>query len=205
MTAQTWFLFCITELILCLIPGPAVLFVLSTALRRGFSCASTAAGGILASNTFYFALSASGIAAVIVASHAVFDAIKWLGAAYLIWLGVRMVFSRAAPHTDATGAASEIRDRVFLRAFVVQSSNPKSLIFFVALLPQFISPTLSVPRQILILGITSILIEFAVLSGYAAIASRARNVAGTRFSQSLERMGGAMLIAAGARLAWIRG
>jgi homoserine/homoserine lactone efflux protein len=94
---------------------------------------------------------------------------------------------------------------VFLRAFVVQSSNPKSLIFFVALLPQFISPTLSVPRQILILGITSILIEFAVLSGYAAIASRARNVAGTRFSQSLERMGGAMLIAAGARLAWIRG
>jgi homoserine/homoserine lactone efflux protein len=204
MTAQTWFLFCITELILCLIPGPAVLLVLSTALRRGFSSASTAASGILASNTLYFALSATGIAAVIVASHTVFNVIKWLGAAYLIWLGLRMLWARTPQHADAPSTTDNIRERVFLRAFIVQSSNPKSLIFFVALLPQFISPNSSVPRQILILGITSIVIEFTVLSGYAAIASRARYVAKTRFSDLLERVGGGVLIVAGARLAWIR-
>ena len=84
MTLQTWVLFCLTETVLCLIPGPAVLFVLATALRRGFPSATVAAAGILAGNTFYFALSATGIAAVIVASHAVFSALKWAGAAYLV-------------------------------------------------------------------------------------------------------------------------
>jgi homoserine/homoserine lactone efflux protein len=205
MTVQSWLLFCVTETILCLIPGPAVLLVLATALRGGFSRATVAAGGILASNTFYFALSATGIAAVIVASHSVFAAIKWAGAAYLVWLGLRMLFSRAAETGDAPPANAQPRDRIFMRAFLVQSSNPKSLIFFVALLPQFISPYAAVPRQILILGITSVIIEFIVLSAYAALASRARNVAATRFSSSLERIGGGVLIAAGARLAWIRG
>jgi len=205
MTVQTWLLFCVTETILCLIPGPAVLLVLSTALRGGFSRATVAAGGILTSNTFYFALSATGIAAVIVASHSVFTAIKWAGAAYLVWLGLRMLLTRPAQHDDSPPAGAETRERVFMRAFLVQSSNPKSLIFFVALLPQFISPNAAVPRQILILGITSVVIEFAVLSVYAALASRARKVAGSRFSNSLERIGGGVLIAAGARLAWIRG
>jgi len=208
MTAQTWMLFCITETILCLIPGPAVLLVLATALRGGFSRATVAAGGILASNTFYFALSATGIAAVIVASHSVFAAIKWAGAAYLVWLGLRMLFSRAAPApetlaTQSPASDTPAHDRVFMRAFLVQSSNPKSLIFFIALLPQFISPTAAVSLQILILGATSVIIEFIVLSAYAALASHARQVAGARFSNSLERIGGGVLIAAGARLAWI--
>jgi homoserine/homoserine lactone efflux protein len=101
-----------------------------------------AAAGILAGNTFYFALSATGIAAVIVASHAVFGALKWAGAAYLAWLGLRMLLARA----PGAGAAAPQRpgrlcaDRVFSRAFIVQAANPKALVFFVALLPQFINP-----------------------------------------------------------------
>lgn len=205
MTVQTWMLFCITEVILCLIPGPAVLLVLSTALRGGFSRASLAAAGILASNTFYFALSASGIAAVIVTSHSVFAAIKWAGAAYLVWLGLRMMLTRPAEPADSASTGTQARERVFMRAFLVQSSNPKSLIFFVALLPQFISPNAAVPKQILILGVTSIVIEFTVLSVYALLASHARQFAGSGFKNSLERIGGGVLIAAGARLAWIRG
>jgi len=204
MTFETWLLFCITETVLCFIPGPAVLFVLATALRRGFASASIAAAGILAGNTFYFALSATGIAAVIVASHAVFGALKWAGAAYLVWLGLRMLLARAPGPAAAPQRADARADRVFSRAFIVQAANPKALVFFVALLPQFINPAGSVPWQILLLGISSVVIEFTVLSLYAALAARARTMTGARFASSLERVGGACLIAAGARLAWYR-
>jgi homoserine/homoserine lactone efflux protein len=204
MTLETWLLFCVTETVLCFIPGPAVLFVLATALRRGFASASIAAAGILAGNTFYFALSATGIAAVIVASHAVFGALKWAGAAYLVWLGLRMLLTRAPAPAAVPQREDGRADRVFSRAFVVQAANPKALVFFVALLPQFINPAASVPWQILLLGISSVVIEFAVLSLYAALAARARSMTGTRFASGLERVGGACLIAAGARLAWYR-
>jgi homoserine/homoserine lactone efflux protein len=204
MTLQTWLLFCFTETVLCFIPGPAVLFVLATALRRGFAPAGIAAAGILAGNTFYFVLSATGIAAVILASHAVFSALKWAGAAYLVWLGLRMLLARAPGHDALTPRSPDYPDRIFSRAFIVQAANPKALVFFIALLPQFINPAGSVAWQILVLGISSVLIESLVLSLYAALAARARSVAATRFSGWLERVGGACLIAAGARLAWYR-
>ena len=202
MTLATWLLFCLTETALCIIPGPAVLLVLSTALRRGFAPATRATAGILAGNTMYFALSATGIAAVIVASHLVFSALKWAGAAYLVWLGLRMLLSRAS----ASGATAERppgnAERIFVRAFIVQAANPKALLFFIALLPQFINPAGSVPQQILLLGLSSVAIEFMVLSGYAALAAGARTFTVARFSGLLERVGGAILIGAGARLAW---
>jgi threonine/homoserine/homoserine lactone efflux protein len=224
MTLQTWLLFCVTEAVLCLIPGPAVLFVLATALRRGFPSASFAAAGILAGNILYFALSATGIAAVILASHAVFSALKWAGAAYLVWLGLRMLLSRSSQPGAAAGTAPggepgiapPVRcdavptrtdgdaGRVFTRAFIVQAANPKALVFFIALLPQFMNPAASVPIQILLLGVSSVVLEFTILSLYAALAARARRVTGARFSSLLERLGGGILIAAGARLAWYR-
>jgi homoserine/homoserine lactone efflux protein len=204
MTFQTWLLFCVTETVLCLIPGPAVLFVLATALRRGFAPAAIAAVGILAGNTFYFALSVTGIAAVILASHTLFSALKWAGAAYLAGLGLRMLLAPAPGAGAAAPAPSRYGDSLFIRAFVVQAANPKALVFFIALLPQFINPALNVPWQILLLGASSVVIEAVVLSSYAALAVRARSLAGTRIAASLERLGGACLIAAGARLAWYR-
>jgi threonine/homoserine/homoserine lactone efflux protein len=203
MTLQTWLLFCATEAILSLIPGPAVLFVLACALRGGLPRGIQASGGILASNALYFALSATGIAAVLVASHTLFTIIKWAGAAYLVWLGARMLFSRPAPVHDTTPAGAP-DPRVFWRAFLVQASNPKALLFFIALYPQFISANAPIVQQVLILGVSSIVLEFVILAGYSALAAQARNVAGTRFAGSLERIGGGVLIAAGARLAWIR-
>jgi homoserine/homoserine lactone efflux protein len=204
MTLQTWLLFCVTETALCLVPGPAVLFVLSTALRRGFAPACVAAAGILAGNTFYFALSATGIAAVLVTSYAVFRALKWAGAAYLIWIGLRMLLARTAGQPASAQRAEGDAERTFSRAFIVQAANPKALVFFVALLPQFINPAAGVPSQILLLGASSVLIEALVLGTYAALAARARTVTGACFAGPLERVGGACLIAAGARLAWYR-
>jgi homoserine/homoserine lactone efflux protein len=204
MTLPTWLLFCLTETVLCLIPGPAVLLVLATALRGGFAPATRATAGILAGNTMYFALSATGIAAVIVASHGVFSVLKWAGAAYLVWLGLRMLLLRSGSHGAAQERPGSNAERFFARAFIVQAANPKALVFFIALLPQFINPAASVPQQILLLGLSSVAIEFMVLSLYAALAARARTFTAARFSGLLERSGGAILIAAGARLAWYR-
>jgi homoserine/homoserine lactone efflux protein len=204
MTLQSWLLFCLTEIVLCISPGPAVLFVVSTALRRGFRPGTLAATGILAGNTFYFMLSATGIATLLLASHRLFAILKWGGAAYLLWLGLRMLMARVPAPEASADQGAQGRQLTFLRAFITQAANPKALVFFIALLPQFINPGDSVPRQILILGLSSVAIEFSVLSAYAAMAARARALTTRRFAGSLERIGGSCLIIAGARLAWSR-
>lgn len=201
MTLETWLLFCMTETVLCLIPGPAVLYVVSVALGRGVRPGIVASLGILAGNTLYFALSATGVAAVILASSTLFGALKLAGAAYLVWLGVRMLFARRG-ETDASTVAAYTAHKVFLRGFLVQTANPKALIFFIALLPQFIDPRGSVAWQIMVLGVSSVLIEFLVLGIYVVAAARARQLAGARLAGPLERIGGALLVVAGARLAF---
>ncbi|HUO69092.1 MAG TPA: LysE family transporter, partial [Gammaproteobacteria bacterium] len=97
MTLQVWLGFVVLETVLCLTPGPAVLFVVSTSFARGARAGLGGALGIVACNTFYFLLSALGVAAVILASNRLFTTLKWLGAAYLVWLGLRMLFVRAPP------------------------------------------------------------------------------------------------------------
>lgn len=207
MSLETWILFCATEAVLCFIPGPAVLCVVSAALTRGPRAGFQASLGILAANTAYFALSATGLGAVLLASRMAFVIIKWVGAAYLVYLGVRMLFAR---HTDTPIApdAPESRKprREFWNGFVVQAANPKALIFFTALLPQFIDPDAAVAPQIGILAVSSIVIELGVLSIYVAASHSARGwMRGGRFGGVLQRVGGGLLILAGARLAAMRG
>ena len=96
------------------------------------------------------------------------------------------------------------RDRAFLRGVVVQGANPKALVFFTALLPQFVDPAAAVAPQILILGVSSVVIEITALAVFAFGAARLRAVAGSAFAAPLERVGGAFLVGAGARLAWVR-
>jgi homoserine/homoserine lactone efflux protein len=201
MSLELWLAFCATETVLCFTPGPAVLFVVSVALARGTRPGLAAALGILAGNTFYFLLSATGIAAVILASGRLFAALQWAGAAYLVWIGLRML---ASPKRAPAPVLPQPVRRSFVRGFVVQAANPKAIVFFVALLPQFLEPEAPVGLQVLVLGASSVLIELLVLSLYVGIAARARDVAGTRWSGPLERVGGGVLIAAGARLALVR-
>ena len=95
-------------------------------------------------------------------------------------------------------------NRSFLRGFVVQGANPKALVFFTALLPQFVDPGASIAPQVLILGLSSVAIEIVALAVYAVCAARLRHAAGAGLAEPLERVGGAFLVAAGARLAWVR-
>jgi len=206
MKWEAWLLFVITEAVLSATPGPAVLFVLSQAIRRGPGKSVWASGGILTANAFYFVLSATSLGAIIVASYRLFFLIKWAGAAYLVYLGVQSFLNRssvlALPEGDAypRGGLRILGDGLFL-----QGANPKALLFFTAILPQFIDSQQSVPFQILILGVSSILVEFAILFVYGQLAGRALAVArAPGFERFTNRAAGSLLIAAGIGLARLR-
>ena len=206
MSWTTWWLFAITETVLSLTPGPAVLFVLSSALRAGARKSVGSILGILTANTVYFALSASGVGALLISSYRVFFAVKWIGAAYLVYLGAREILGHSevlpAGEPTRTGASAM---RLFRDGFVLQMSNPKAIVFFSAILPQFIDPRRTVLLQIVVLGLTSVVCEFAVLSSYGLVAARAFLVARQpRYAKWTNRVAGSLLIGAGAGLAALR-
>jgi len=195
--------FAVTELVLCLTPGPAVLTILAQALRHGPVRALWSILGIIAGNTLYFILSATSLGALLLASYELFFAIKWVGAAYLLWLGLRTFFERGSKL--AVEAAPSQRGGalgLFTHAFVVQVANPKALLFFSALLPQFVDPTLPIALQMLVLALVSVVIEFSVLLFYASLAAQATRLAlAPRFAAVTNRVAGTFLIGAGIGLA----
>jgi len=201
MTLETWLLFVITEAALCFTPGPAVLLVLSHGLTRGTGSSVYANLGILTGNAVYFGLSATGLGALLLASYEVFSAIRWLGAAYLVWLGVTAFFGKSS--VMAVNAATPASAaRTFANGAMLQVANPKALVFFVALLPQFIDPHRAVLAQVAILGVTSVVIEFGVLLAYGALAGRLTSVAARpRFQRLANRVAGTMLVTAGVGMA----
>jgi threonine/homoserine/homoserine lactone efflux protein len=206
MTWQIWLLFVITEAVLSMTPGPAVLYVLSQAIRRGAERSVWASGGILSANAMYFALSATSLGAVIVASYKLFFLIKWIGAAYLVYLGVASFLGSSSIITlpesngDSRGGPRILRDGFFL-----QAANPKALLFFTAILPQFIDAHHNVVFQVMVLGISSIVVEFVILFIYGQLAGRALAAArNPRFEKLTNRVAGSLLIGAGVGLARLR-
>jgi len=206
MTWSTWFMFFVVETALCLTPGPAVLLVLSQALTRGSSKALWSIGGIIAANTLYFVLSATGIGAILLASYKLFFAIKWVGAAYLVWLGVSAFFGKSKVLSVGRDERAPVSSgRMFLNGFILQMANPKALVFFTALLPQFINPKAAVIPQVAILALTSVVVEFFVQLFYALLAGRVTHLATQpRFAAITNRIAGSLLVGAGIGMAAIR-
>lgn len=202
MTFRTWVLFTLTELALCFSPGPAVLFVIGTGLRSGARRSLAANVGILSGNALYFALSALGVGALLLASPGLFSGLRWAGAGYLVYLGVRELLARVDEKAPLPQAAPASARRVYARALGLQLANPKNLVFFAAILPQFLDPASSLAGQIAVLGVTSIVVEFGVLGlyGFAAGAASDR-LSAPRWRRRLAIASGAVLIAAGLRLA----
>ena len=203
MTWQIWLLFVMTEAVLSVIPGPAVLYVLSQAIRCGPGKSVWATWGILSANALYFTLSATSLGAVIVASYKLFFLIKWLGAGYLVYLGLRSFFAKspvlALPDTNDNSRSGQ---RILRDGFFLQAANPKAILFFTAILPQFIDAHRNIAIQILILGISSIAVEFVILFSYGQLAGRALSTARSpRFERLTNRIAGLLLIGAGAGLA----
>jgi homoserine/homoserine lactone efflux protein len=198
-----WSVFVPTEALLSMTPGPAVLLVLATALRLGGRRSIASSLGILAANTVYFALSATGVGALLLASYRIFFLVKWIGAAYLVVLGLRTIFG--AGHSLVPRPDTPVRERrLFLNGFLLQMSNPKAIVFFVALLPQFIDAHFPVARQVVILGATSVAMEFLILLAYGLAAGRASELARQpRYAAWTNRLSGGMLVGAGTGLAML--
>jgi homoserine/homoserine lactone efflux protein len=203
VSLRVWLFFVVTEAVLCLTPGPAVLFVVSCGLARGGRAALWGNAGILSANTFYFTVSAFGLGAVLLGSHELFTFVKYAGAAYLVWLGIQTIRGAGlAIRIDSQDQAASHRRRMLVRGFVLQAANPKALLFFVALLPQFIDVHQAIVPQVVILAVTSAAVEFVILAGYGYFAGRAAALArDARFVSTTNRASGSLLVTAGTLLA----
>lgn len=178
MNFELWLLYVVTDTLMCFSPGPAVLFVIAQGLRWGGRHSLWANGGILAANTIYFGLSATGLGVVLVTSKNLFTAVQWAGAAFLIWLGLRSFFGHAGiQRIRAAGGAAVSGPKLFMQAFALQATNPKALLFFTALLPQFLDVSRPLLPQVLIVAVTGNVIELFVLAFYGYGAGRLAAVA----------------------------
>lgn len=204
MSFETWIAFTAASVVLLVIPGPTILLVISYALGQGWRSALPIAAGVALGDFTAMTLSMLGIGALLMTSATVFTALKWIGAAYLVWLGVKLF--RAGGTLDAsprTGAASGAR--MAGHAWLVTALNPKGITFFVAFLPQFLDRDGDFLRQMVIFEATFLTLAFANALGYATLASRARGlVRNPRAVGMFNKAGGTLLVGAGIATATTR-
>jgi threonine/homoserine/homoserine lactone efflux protein len=149
-----WGVFVVASVVLLLTPGPAVLYIVARSVQQGRAAGLASVLGIHLGTIVHIAAAAVGLSALIVSSALAFAVVKYLGAAYLIWIGIRTLMA-GEPDADAPAPPPEPLGRVFRDGFVVNLLNPKTAIFFLAFLPQFVDPAgAAVHWQILALGLT---------------------------------------------------
>ncbi|NTX00919.1 MULTISPECIES: LysE family translocator [Myxococcus] len=205
MDLTLWATFTLTMTLFAITPGPAVLLVVSQAMSRGFRTGMSAALGIQAGNAVYFLISVAGLGAALAASPFAFYGIRYAGAAYLVYLGVRTLLAAKHALTLEQRPKPPLWRGAFVQGFAKQLANPKSILFFGSLLPQFIHPGPRAGLQFAVYGISCIVVEVPVLAVYAWL-----GVAGGRVSSSpralvwRERLSGIALIGIGAVLATMR-
>ncbi len=209
MSLQHWLLYLSVVLAVILTPGPSAALCLTHGARHGvWRATATVLGGMVASLTL-MTLSALGLGAAITASTTLFLVIKFAGAAYLIWLGIAMWRAPADPAPDnntpsatAPVAARGSWARLWRQGFLVGIGNPKDLLFFGALFPQFLDPAKPMAPQFALLAATWLAVDGLAMTGYAALGTRIgpalrRSGAGRLFN----RLTGGAFIAAGGALA----
>ena len=173
-------LFAVAALVLLITPGPAVLYIVARSLDQGRSAGLISALGVHVGTLVHVAAAAAGGSAALAASATAFAVVKYLGAAYLIYLGVRRVLDRAEPEAG-DGPARAPLTRIFAQGIVVNVLNPKTGLFFLAFLPQFVDPSRgAVAGQVLVLGMIFVLLGICTDGAWAVGAGSARQWLGTR-------------------------
>ena len=156
MTLETWLAFLVASCLISLSPGAGAISCMASGLRYGLGRAMWNIAGLIGGILFVLAIVAVGLGALLAASSVAFAVVKWLGVAYLVWLGVQQ-WRAAAVAMDAAARAADVsgtRRQLMLRGFLVNATNPKGIVFMLAVLPQFIDPAQPQLPQYLICGAT---------------------------------------------------
>ncbi|WPC05376.1 homoserine/homoserine lactone efflux protein [Pseudomonas sp. MBLB4123] len=206
MALQTWLAFFVACWVISLSPGAGAIASMSSGLQYGFWRGYWTALGLQIGLALQIVIVAAGVGAILAASALAFSLIKWFGVLYLVYLGYRQW--RALPADMAAAPAQRPLGRpltLVLRGFLVNISNPKAIIFMLAVLPQFLDPHAPLLPQYLLMGVTMIGVDLLVMAGYTGLASRVLGLLRTpRQQRLLNRSFGALFIGAAALLATVR-
>ncbi len=199
MTLETYVAFCLAAAALAFVPGPTVTVIIANSLRHGTSAGLMNVLGTQAGFLIWLAIAALGLGAAIEVMGVWFDVLRYAGAAYLVWLAIKLFRSNG----DLAVAVDRARPNgsFFLQGFIVIISNPKMLVLFGAMIPPFITPDGDPMRQILLLGGTFMAIALAGDTAYALLAGRAGAWLSRSRIRSLEIASGCFLMAGGVWMA----
>ncbi len=198
MSLEVWIAYIITTTIILVIPGPTIILVVSQAVAHGPKSVVPLVAGVLFGDFTAMTLSLLGLGAIMSASATLFSLFKWIGALYLLYLGIKLW--RVNPqHNAASTESKEISPRsLFKSSYIVTALNPKGIAFFVAFLPQFINHHEPVLGQLVLLGGTFLSLAFINAALYAVFASKLREtIKRTAVRRWFNRCGGTALIGAG--------
>ena len=204
MTLETWLAFFIASWLISLSPGAGAISCMAAGLRYGFRRTLWNIAGLLLGILFVLAIVAAGLGAILAASSLAFAIVKWLGVAYLVWLGVQQWRAPAFAVTADAGEQSlgATPRELLLRGFLVNATNPKGIVFMLAVLPQFIDPAQPQLPQYVLCGATLAFTDVVVMSGYTIFAARVlRLLREPHHIRVMNRTFGGLFVAAGAALA----
>ncbi len=203
MSFDHWLAFVAASAVMLAIPGPTILLVVSYALGHGRRATAATVTGVALGDFTAMTASMLGLGALLATSASLFTVLKWIGAAYLVWLGLKLW--RAPVGTLGADAAEESGTsplRIFLHAWMVTALNPKSLVFFVAFVPQFLVASEPLMPQMIVAEATFLVLASANALAYALMASAARRtIRRPEVQRTVNRVGGGLLMGAGAAAA----
>lgn len=196
MNIEVWLTYLATVLAFMVTPGPSHLLMLSNSMTHGFKRSLATAAGDLTANALQMAAAGLGLAAILVASQHALAVVKWLGVAYLLWMGLRMWRQASDASSKAGAAPSASLKALWGQGFLTSAANPKAVVFFAALFPQFIEPGQPFWPQFLLLSITYLIVDGTFLSSYGIGASWIASKLKENASAMVHRIGSAFLIGA---------
>ncbi len=198
MSIELWFAYVIASGILLVIPGPTILTVISYSMAHGRRAKVPLVAGVAFGDSTALVLSLLGLGALLATSASWFTMIKWIGGLYLLYLGIKLFRSGILSTEMSAPVGPGSRWRLFANTYLVTALNPKSIVFFVAFLPQFINPNANVARQLWILAGTFVTMATINATLYAVFAASVRRVLSSpRLQRGFNLAGGSLLSAAG--------
>lgn len=204
MNIELYSIFLVTTLLLIMVPGPSAMVASAQGASLQSKKAFLGVLGIASADVIFFALSATGIATLIIASSTLFAIIKWLGVLFLLYLGLSVFFSKGSAIRFEGGRTDARPTKLYSHGLIVQLANPKALMYFSALLPQFIDPAEPLLTQILIMGFTCFLADVLVYSLYAYLGAHlARQQLKAWAINLLNKTAGSALIYTGVKMAFL--